>query len=262
MNGCSREKLCVFPVKLSSPGMRRFEREREWDTMCHAVKGHQSKSKDRGTEGWLGGGEREREATPSMHDPYVREVKSSLALDAETSEGRTEPRLAGRSGAATSRGVRPAACRPTAQPGPPRAGLQHAGPRNRNLARARSRFRHLYCGHKWIFFFFFLLLGSLTRKNISLLVLLLVFRDTDEAGAKKTKGAASRSLRHSALTLRSALTQGGHRQNGAMTRRAGLVAKETRKPEMRPSRWAGAAGGRVGVTGPDREEAGRSWQGE
>lgn len=51
--------------------------------------------------GW--GRKGEREATPSMHDPYVREVKGSLALDAETSEGRTEPRLAGRSGLVRSR---------------------------------------------------------------------------------------------------------------------------------------------------------------
>lgn len=43
--------------------------------------------------------------------------------------------------------------------------------------------------------------------------------------------------------------------------RAGLVVMETRKPEMRLARSFRAVGGRIGVTGPGREDVRRSWQG-
>lgn len=54
----------------------------------------------------------QREEALSMHCPYVREMKGSLALDAETSEGRTDSQLAGRGR------VQPVCVRPPAEPQP------------------------------------------------------------------------------------------------------------------------------------------------
>lgn len=140
--------------------------------------------------------------------------------------------------------------------------MQHAGLRNRNRARALSRFRHLYCGQEWIIYFSFVLLRSLTRKNISLLVLLLVFRDPDEAGEKNTKrGSFPLALPQRPHPLARPHSRWPPAKWCNDETSARLVVKETRKPEMRTCRRARAVGGRVGVTGPDREEVGRSWQG-
>lgn len=87
MNECSQRKLFVFPVKLSTPRIRRLECDREGNAMCHAMKGHWSKSKDPRTKGWLGmgaGRKGKRVETPSIHHPYVRKFKVSLALYTET----------------------------------------------------------------------------------------------------------------------------------------------------------------------------------
>lgn len=101
---------------------------------------------------------------------------------------------------------------------------------------------------------FFLLLRSLTRKKTSF-DSLLVFRARDEAGGKKTK-RSSVPLVLPELPLPLARPHSRWQPakwcNDASS--AGLVAKETRKPEMRIRGWAKAVGGRPGVSGPDREE--------
>lgn len=91
---------------------------------------------------------------------------------------------------------------------------------------------------------------------------LLVFRARDAAGDKNTpRGGgilALPTLPRPPLRPHSTWPPAKCRSDRT---RAGLVVKETRKPEMRIPGSVRAVGGRIGAAGPGREDVRRSWQG-
>ena len=118
------------------------------------------KSRTKGLrDGWMGRGRGEGTRPPAYAPQYVRKLKVSVALDTERSKG--TPRGPGALRKECSCHLdrvlpKSAFCSQQNHCLPSVAESQFAARvlRNSQLARALSRFHHLYCGQKWIFFSF------------------------------------------------------------------------------------------------------------